>query len=158
VREYDAKHALKVKITHEDGSGDLDQGRLVFIDNAVNASTGTVMFKASLPNKQEQLWPGQYVGVTLQLTVDPKAVVVPQGAVLTGQEGNYVYVVRDGKAEQQAIQVDRQVGDLAVVASGLKGGEMVVAHVPRNLRPGMPVTATPATPEPKPEITMPGAQ
>lgn len=158
VRRFQGLHGIRAVITREDGSGKLDEGQLVFIDNAVNAGTGTVMFKASLPNRQEQLWPGQYVGVTLQLTVDPKAVVVPQGAVLTGQDGNYVYVVRNGKAEQQAIQVDRQVGELAVVASGLKGGETVVARVPRNLRPGMPVTAAPAAPEPQAEITMPGSR
>ena len=156
VRDYDARHALKVQITHEDGSGDLDQGRLVFIDNAVNTSTGTVMFKASLPNKQEQLWPGQYVGVTLQLALQQDAVVVPQSAVLTGQSGNYVYVVKDGVAQQQAIKVDRQMGDVAVVSAGLKGGEQLVTAVPRNLRPGTHVTPSPAGSEAKPEINIPG--
>ena len=157
VREYDARHALKVQITHEDGSGDLDQGRLVFIDNAVNTSTGTVMFKASLPNRQEQLWPGQYVGVTLQLALQQDAVVVPQSAVLTGQQGNYVYMVKDGVAEQRPIKVDRVMGDVAVVSAGLKGGEQLVTAVPRNLRPGLHVTAAPAGGEPKAEITVPGA-
>jgi len=157
VREYDARRPLKVEITHEDGSGDLDQGRLVFIDNAVNTSTGTVMFKASLPNKQEQLWPGQYVGVTLQLALQQDAVVVPQSAVLTGQQGNYVYTVKDGVAEQQPIKVDRVMGDLAVVSAGLKGGEQLVTAVPRNLRPGVHVTAAPAGGDAKPEITVPGA-
>ena len=156
VRQYDTRHALKVKITREDGSGDLDQGKLVFIDNAVNTSTGTVMFKASLPNKQEQLWPGQYVGVTLQLALQEDAVVVPQSAVLTGQSGNYVYIVKDGVAQQQAIKVDRQMGDVAVVSAGLKGGEQLVTAVPRNLRPGTHVTPSPAGSEAKPEINIPG--
>jgi RND family efflux transporter MFP subunit len=158
VREYDARHSLKVQITHEDGSGDLDQGRLVFIDNAVNTATGTVMFKAGLPNKQEQLWPGQYVGVTLQLALQQDAVVVPQSAVLTGQSGNYVYVVKDGVAEQRAIKVDRVLGDVAVVSAGLKGSEQLVTAVPRNLRPGTHVTASPPGSEAKPEINVPGAQ
>lgn len=156
VRDYDARHALKVQITQEDGTGDLDQGKLVFIDNAVNTSTGTVMFKASLPNRREQLWPGQYVGVTLQLALQQDAVVIPQSAVLTGQQGNYVYVVKDGIADQQAIKVDRLVGDVAVVSSGLKGGERLVTAVPRNLRPGIHVTAAPPNSEPKPEINVPG--
>ncbi|HEV2333050.1 MAG TPA: efflux RND transporter periplasmic adaptor subunit [Gammaproteobacteria bacterium] len=158
IREYDAKHALKVLITREDGSGNLDQGSLVFIDNAINTSTGTVMFKASLPNQHEQLWPGQYVGVTLQLAVQADAVVVPQSAVLTGQDGNYVYLVEDGKAEQQDIKIDRQIGDLAVVSSGLKGGETLIIRVPRNLRAGMTVTAGTDEAPPAPIVSLPGTQ
>jgi len=84
IRDYQGRHAIKVIITHEDGSGSLDQGSLVFIDNAINNSTGTVMLKASLPNQHEQLWPGQYVGVTVQRALQADAVVVPQSAVLTG--------------------------------------------------------------------------
>lgn len=157
IREYDARHTLSVAITREDGSGSLDQGRLVFIDNAVNTNTGTVLFKAQLPNRQEQLWPGQYVGVTLQLALQARAVVVPQGAVLTGQHGNYLYVVNDGVAEQRDITVDRQMGGLAVIAAGLKGGEQIVLAVPRNLRPGSHVTPDANGPPPAAEITIPGA-
>jgi RND family efflux transporter MFP subunit len=156
VREYEAKHNLKVTVTREDGSGHLDDGKLVFIDNAVNTVTGTVMFKASLPNKQEQLWPGQYVGVTLQLALQQDAVVVPQSAVLTGQQGNYLYVVKDGVAQPQDVKVDRQIGDLAVISSGLKGDEKIVTEVPRNLRPGLHVTASPNNDQSKPEINVPG--
>ena len=155
VREYDAKHSLKVSVTREDGSGHLDDGKLVFIDNAVNSITGTVMFKASLPNRQEQLWPGQYVGVTLQLSLQQDAVVVPQSAVLTGQQGNYIYVVTDGVAQPANIKVDRQIGDLAVISAGLKGDEYIVTEVPRNLRPGLHVTAAPPD-QSKPEINVPG--
>jgi len=155
VREYDTKHTLKVTVTREDGSGHLDDGKLVFIDNAVNSVTGTVMFKAGLPNRQEQLWPGQYVGVTLQLSLQQNAVVVPQSAVLTGQQGNYVYVVKDGVAQLQDVKVDRQIGDLAVVSAGLKGDERIVTEVPRNLRPGLHVTPAPPD-ESRPEINVPG--
>ena len=158
IRDYQGRHAIKVIITHEDGSGSLDQGSLVFIDNAINNSTGTVMLKASLPNQHEQLWPGQYVGVTVQLALQADAVVVPQSAVLTGQDGNYVYVVQDGKAETQNIKIDRQIGDLAVVSAGLKGGETIVTRVPRNLRPGLHVTQDPVNDVPAAQITVPGAQ
>ena len=147
-----------VLITREDGTGKLDQGDLVFIDNSVNTSTGTVMFKASLPNQHEQLWPGQYVGVTMQLALQANAIVVPQSAVLTGQDGNYVYVVEDGKAEQQNIKVDRQIGDFAVVSAGLKGGEEVVTRVPRNLRPGMNVIPGQDAAAPAPIVSLPGSQ
>lgn len=156
VREYDAKHSLKVTVTREDGSGHLDDGKLVFIDNAVSSVTGTVMFKASLPNRQEQLWPGQYVGVTLQLSLQQNAVVVPQSAVLTGQNGNYLYVVTDGVAQPVNIKVDRQIGDLAVISAGLKGDEKIVTEVPRTLRPGVHVTASPASDDNKPVINVPG--
>lgn len=158
VRDYQAKHPIKVLVTREDGTGSLDQGSLVFIDNAINNSTGTVMLKASVPNQHEQLWPGQYVGITVQLAVQADAVVVPQSAVLTGQDGNYVYVVRDGKAETQGIKVDRQIGDLAVVSAGLKGGEEIVTRVPRNLRPGMTVIAGKDEAPPAPIVSLPNSQ
>jgi multidrug efflux system membrane fusion protein len=77
--------------------------------------------------------------------------------VLTGQQGNYIYVVKDGVAGQQGIKVDRQIGDLAVVASGLKGGERLVAHVPRNLRPGMSVAPGQDEAPPAEDVTMPGS-
>jgi multidrug efflux system membrane fusion protein len=158
VRQFQGQQGIKIGITHEDGSGDLDQGTLVFIDNTINPNTGTVMLKASLPNQAEQLWPGQYVGVNMQLTVEPAAVVVPQSAVQTGQNGNYVYLLKDGKAAQQPIVVDRQVGDLAVISKGLKGGEQVVLLVPRNLRPGMPITTDNNSPAPAAEVALPTAQ
>ena len=158
IRDYQAKHGIKVIITREDGSGDLDQGSLVFIDNTINASTGTVMLKASLPNQHEQLWPGQYVGVSVQLAVQADAVVVPQSAVLTGQDGNYVYAVVDGKAEERAVKVDRQIGDLAVVSSGLKGGEEIITLVPRTLREGMHVSASADQSPPAPVVNLPNSQ
>lgn len=158
IREYQAKHSIKVIITREDGSGDLDEGSLVFIDNAINTSTGTVMLKASLPNKHEQLWPGQYVGVTVQLAVQQDAVVIPQSAVLTGQDGNYVYIVEDGKAVQRAVKVDRQIGDMAVVSSGLKGGEQVITLVPRTLREGMHVSPGENQAPPAPVVSLPASR
>ncbi len=155
VREYQAKHPVKVVIKHENGDGELDDGGLVFIDNAINNSTGTVMLKASVPNQHEQLWPGQYVGVTVQLAVQADAVVVPQSAVQTGQDGNFVYLVQAGKAETQDIKVDRQIGDLAVISAGLKGGEQVITLVPRNLRPDMKVVPLGAITTPPPTVQLP---
>jgi RND family efflux transporter MFP subunit len=139
LRRYQAQHSIHIFITNEDGSGDLGQGELVFIDNTVNTDTGTVQLKARVPNAHEQLWPGQYVGVRTQFTVQPDAVVVPLSAIQTGQSGNFVYVVEQDKAEIRTVQVDRQMDDLAVIASGLKAGEAVVTHTPRNLRPGVRV-------------------
>jgi multidrug efflux system membrane fusion protein len=139
LRQYQAQHSIRVRISSEDGSVMLDEGTLVFIDNTVNASSGTVTLKARLANEQEQLWPGQYVGVSVQLTLEPRAVVVPQTAVQTGQDRSYVYVVAGDTARAQDITVDRQVGDLAVISAGLAGDERVVRRSPRNLRSGMKV-------------------
>lgn len=141
LQRYQKQRGIRIFVTREDGSGELGEGELVFIDNAVNADTGTVTLKARLRNEREQLWPGQYVGVRMQLTVENDAVVVPQTALQTGQEGNFVYVVEQGKAAMRPVKVDRQVKDLAVITSGLKAGEMVVTRAPRNLRPGASVSS-----------------
>jgi len=148
LRRYQAQHSIRIFVTHEDGGGDLGEGELVFVDNAVNTDTGTVLLKARLRNEHEQLWPGQYVGVRTQFAIQRDAVVVPQSAVQTGQNGNFVYVVEQGSAAIRAVQVDRQVDELAVIASGLKAGETVVARAPRNLRPGLKVVSAEAPGKP----------
>jgi RND family efflux transporter MFP subunit len=158
VRRYRAEGRIGVTITSDDGTAELDTGKLVFIDNAVNSSAGTVTLKAQCPNDHEQLWPGQYVGVTLQLTSEPHAVVVDDTAIQVGQRGSFVYLVVDGKAQARDITVDRQVGELAVVSSGLIGGEHVVSRVPRNLRSGMLVASAAAAPVPPAEVTLPASQ
>ncbi len=158
VRRYRAEGWIKVTITTDDGTTELDTGKLVFVDNAVNSSAGTVTLKAQSPNAREQLWPGQYVGVTLQLTSEPNAVVLDDTAIQVGQRGRFVYLVVDGKAQAHDITVDRQIGDLAVVSSGLIGGEQVVARVPRNLRSGMSVASAAAAPVPSAEVTLPASQ
>lgn len=139
VRRYDAAQSIRVLITHEDGSGDLAHGKLVFIDNTVNTDTGTVMLKAEMPNRHVQLWPGQYVGVTVQLAIQPDALVIPDSAVQAGQNGNFVYTVVGNKAVIVPVTQDRQIGDLAVISKGLKVGEVVVTHVPRTLKNGVSV-------------------
>jgi RND family efflux transporter MFP subunit len=144
LRRYQAQHSIRIFITREDGSGDLGEGELVFIDNTVDTATGTVLLKARADNAHEQLWPGQYVGVRTQFAMQPDAVVVPETAVQTGQSGNFVYVIEQGGAAIRPVRVDRQVGDLAVIASGLKAGETVVTRVPRNLRPGGKVVSAAA--------------
>ena len=97
------------------------------------------MLKARVPNNNESLWPGQFVAVRLLLTVEPKAVVVPEMAIQNGQQGAFVYVADEGKARIQPVTIARQVDNLTVIASGLEGGEMVITEFPRNLVPGMPL-------------------
>lgn len=140
IRKYDAEHSIEVFISNEDGSGSRGQGKLVFIDNTVNTATGTVLFKAEVPNRDIQLWPGEYVGVNTRLAIQANAVTIPDSAIQSGQAGNFVYEVVDGVTKVQNITVNRVIGSVAVVGSGLKGGERVVTQVPRSMRPGLPVT------------------
>jgi RND family efflux transporter MFP subunit len=142
VRQYQAQRAIKVNITDDKGASNLDQGSLVFIDNGVNPNTGTITLKAQLPNSHEQLWPGQYVTVNLEVTVEPKAIVVPQTSIQTGQNGNFVYIVEQGQVAVRDVLVDRQMGNLAVLSQGLLGSEQVIVRAPRDLRVGTKVTAS----------------
>jgi multidrug efflux system membrane fusion protein len=150
VRKFRAEHAIGVTVKGDDGS-DLDRGVLVFIDNRINESNGSVVLKARFPNVREQLWPGQSARVTLQLAVQPHAVVVEQGAVQNGQKGSFVYLVAEGQARVRDVSIDRQAGDLSVISQGLQGGERVISKVPRNLRPGSRVSPAPVSASSQPD-------
>jgi len=103
------------------------EGVLSFMDNAVDTTTGTVLLKARFPNRDGALWPGEFVEITLILDVQSDAVVVPAQAVMTGQQGTYIFVVNgDGTAEQRAVTVTRTVDSIAVLAERLAPGTLVV--------------------------------
>ena len=120
----------------------LAEGALAFIDNRVDRATGTVQLKATFPNADGQLWPGQFVDVVLTLGVDPSAVVVPTAAVKVGQEGRHVFVVRpDRTVELRPVTVAREVGQEAVIAQGVRAGETVVTEGQLRLVPGAHVEA-----------------
>ncbi|HZP68065.1 MAG TPA: efflux RND transporter periplasmic adaptor subunit [Rudaea sp.] len=156
VRHYQRENGIRVVLKTEDGRRELDRGELAFVDNTINAGAGTVMLKAQCPNADDQLWPGQYVRVDLELTVEPHAVVVDRSAVNEGQNGSFVYVVAEGRALVREVSIDRQVDELAVISAGLVGGERVVSRVPRNLRPGMRIAiATPGRTLPA-AVNLPG--
>ncbi len=124
------------------------QGSLTFIDNAVDPTTGTIELKATFPNRDQALWPGQFVNVTLDLTVEENAVVAPSPAVQSGQEGDYVFVVKDdGTVESREVEVSRTVGQRAVIAKGLSGGETVVTDGQLRLVPGAAVEVLPEGPD-----------
>ena len=102
-------------------------GRITFIDNSVDSTTGQIRIKASFPNTDHRLWPGQFANVNVLLSTEPNAVVVPTTAVQTGQQGNYVFVVKpDMTAELRVIELERQNADAAIIAKGLTPGETVV--------------------------------
>jgi len=127
VKRYSAAGALVV-LAAPAGHGDsVYQGELTFIDNSVNAATGTILLKATFVNPDQALWPGQFVNTTLQLTSQPHALVVPSQALQTGQEGQYVFVLRnDQTVEYRPVTVSRTMGGEAVVAEGVHAGENVV--------------------------------
>jgi membrane fusion protein, multidrug efflux system len=117
-------------------------GRLTFIDNAVDATTGTIKLKATFDNIGKHLWPGQFVEATLFLSLDPNAIVVPSLAVQAGQAGSYVFVVdADSKVEMRPVSVARTEGDESVIGTGLKAGEVVVTDGHLRLTPGARVTS-----------------
>lgn len=123
-------------------------GTLQFIDNALDASAGTVALKARFDNGDEKLWPGEFYAVRITLRVDEDAVVVPESAVQQGQAGPFVYVLQGGVATLRPVQVDRTLDGSAVVAKGLVAGETVLSAVPNNLRSGTAVQVAPAASSP----------
>ncbi len=123
-------------------------GTLSFIDNAVDTATGTVVLKATFPNRDGRLWAGEFLATSLQLYVEQNALVVPTQAVTTGQRGAYVYVVgATGTAQQRPVLVERVAGNSAIIASGLNDGEQVVTDGQSRLTPGakVAVRAAPGT-------------
>ena len=126
------------------GSEDVSavNGRLTFIDNSVDATTGTIKLKATFDNAGHGLWPGQFVEVTLMLSADPKAIVVPSLAVQAGQQGPYVFVVNgESRVEMRPVSVARIEGDESVIGTGLQAGEVVVTDGHLRLTPGARVTS-----------------
>ena len=127
-----------VKATLPDGKKVLT-GRLNFVDSVVDAATGTVKVKARFDNKDNTLWPGAYVKVSLPLRTLDEAVTVPTVSVIQSARGPVVYVVEDGKAAPRPVKVLDIQGEVAAV-SGVNEGDKVVVNGRQNLRPGTPVT------------------
>jgi multidrug efflux system membrane fusion protein len=119
-------------------SSSLSEGGVVsFIDNAVDPTTGTIKLKGTFANADHALWPGLFVQVTLVLSTEPNAVVVPAAAVQTSQAGQYVFVVKaDRTVEMRNVKVGRQLGEEMVIAQGLGAGEEVVTDGHLRLTPG----------------------
>ncbi len=119
-------------------------GTLDFLDNAVDSLTGTIALKAQFANRDSRLWPGALVRVQLDLSVDRGALVVPSNAVVTGQQGSYVYVVDSGVAHIRTVTLQRQSDSIAVLTGGVKPGEQVVIDGQLRLTDGAAVQVLPA--------------
>jgi multidrug efflux system membrane fusion protein len=136
VRKHNAQAPLRVDVISADPSAPQAIGRLAFIDNAVDPSTGTIRLRAQFDNEAAVLWPGQFVNVSLQLYEQADAIVIPAQAVQNGPDGTYVYVVGDDMlAQMRPIKVQRTDVDRTVVAAGLAKGERVVTRGQLRLGP-----------------------
>jgi len=136
IRKYQAQAPLHVEAILADPAAAPIAGRLVFIDNAVDPSTGTIRLRGEFANNDAALWPGQFVNVSVRLYDQADAIVIPSQAVQSGPQGQYVYVVGDDMvADVRPITVQEMAGDRAVVARGLNGGERVVTRGQLRLGP-----------------------
>ncbi len=139
IKKFDTRAKLKVEAGAPGQPASL--GSLDFVDNAVDTNTGTIKLKGLFTNAERRLWPGQFVNVVLTLTTQSGAVVVPSQAVQTGQDGQYIFVIKpDRTAESRAVILDRTVEGEAVIAKGIAPGEIVVTDGQMRLTSGAKVS------------------
>ncbi len=141
IKKYMAMGSLTVRARPQDAdTEDEERGALTFVDNTVDITTGTIKLKGTFPNSDHKLWPGQFVRVTLRLTTQQNAVVVPNQAIQTGQTGAFIYVVKQDKTvETRPVVTGARVGQDMVVNEGLNVGETVVIEGQLRLAPGSKV-------------------
>jgi multidrug efflux system membrane fusion protein len=140
IRGFMASGKLPVQAVLQDAPGAVATGELTFVDNAVDQQTGTIRLRATFPNHDRALWPGQFVSVTLVLRQQRDAIVIPTQALQNGPHGQYVYVVKpDMSAEMRSVTVDRTDGSEAIIANGVQDGETVVTSGQIRVTPGAKV-------------------
>ena len=142
IKTYRARGSVKVEAML-DGGRKAIVGAVTFMNNTVDATTGTIQFKATFPNADHALWPGQFVDVAVTLTTE-NALVVPAQAVQTGQKGPYVFVVKaDSTVEARVVKVGRRLPREVTIDDGVKAGERIVTDGQLRLVPGARVDAKP---------------
>jgi len=147
IRKYAAAGPLRVQVAATGDSATIYEGTLTLIDNAVNQDTGTILLKATFPNQDESLWPGQFVNVSLILTTWRDAVIVPAAAVQKGQQGDYVFVIKpDQSVAMQPVDVTLRLDDSVVIGHGVRAGDRVVTDGQLRLSPGAKVSLKGAQP------------
>jgi len=128
VRQRFSAGQLKV-LAYPKGQSDAVEGQLTFIDNGVDTTTGMLKLKGTFQNRDRRLWPGEFVDVALVLATQKNALVVPTKAIQTGQQGEYVYVVRaDSTAESRLVKTAGAYQNLTLISDGLKAGEQVIVN------------------------------
>lgn len=146
IRKYKAAGTLRVEAFPQDRNPEPAVGDLSFIGNAVDAATGTIQLKGTFANADRRLWPGQFVNVVLTLTTRTGAVVVPSQAIQTGQQGQYLFVVKpDLTVEARPVAAGQAIGGETIVEKGVQAGEQVVTDGHLRLVPGARVEAKQGT-------------
>src|SRR5207247_5110549 len=136
------RNRLPVVVSPSKQDTSFSAGELTFVDNSVDTATGTVLLKAEFPNRDNALWPGEFLNVRLQLYVEDSALVVPSQAVMTGQQGTYLFIVnQDGTARSQPVTVERTAGQYAILTrgAGVQVGEQIVTDGQLRLTAGAAV-------------------
>jgi multidrug efflux system membrane fusion protein len=147
IRKHSASKKLQVEASFPQSDERPEKGTVSFVDNTVDTSTGTIRLKGTFANRERKLWPGQFVNVVLTLTEEPNVIVVPSQAIQTGQEGQYVFVVKpDLTVESRQVVAGRTINGETVVQKGLQSDERVVTDGQVRLYPGAKVEVK--TPEP----------
>ncbi len=160
IKRYSSQGKLRVQAYIPNDAQGPATGWLSFIDNTVDQGTGTIKLKGEFANADRRLWPGQFVDVVLTLAQQPKAIVVPSQAILNGQQGQFVFVIkRDMTVEARPVTIDRSTDGQAVITKGLAAGEQVVTDGQLRLVPGVskvelkqvvaPATSAPETAVPR---------
>ena len=140
IKKYMSRGKLSVQAFVTKNEKHPEEGTLTFVNNAVDVVTGTIKLKGTFVNKEKRLWPGQFVDVVLTLTVQPNAIVIPSQAVQTGQQGQYVFVIRkDLTVELRSVVILRIINNEVVIEKGLQVGETVVTDGQIRLVPGAKV-------------------
>ena len=150
-----APNKAKVELVLPDGSTYGQAGTLDFSDTTVDPSTGAISLRGIVPNPDHSLLPGMYVTVRVTFGELNNAFRIPQAAVLRDVKGPYVYVVKDGKAQQKRITADAQQGDSWIVTAGIDDGDAVVVSGVQKVKPDGPAKAVPWQPA-KPGEPAPG--
>ncbi|WP_341530833.1 efflux RND transporter periplasmic adaptor subunit [Nostoc sp. UHCC 0302] len=144
LKKYSTRGKLEVNALPPKDAGRPVRGELTFVDSGLNTQTGTIQLKGTFANTDERLVPGQFVNVVLKLTEEPNAITVPSQAVQSGQQGQFVYVIKaDKTAEMRPVTVGDTVESETVIRQGLKPGEQVVTDGQFNLVPGATVQVKP---------------
>ncbi|HYM24198.1 MAG TPA: efflux RND transporter periplasmic adaptor subunit [Vicinamibacterales bacterium] len=141
VKKHMTDNTLQVTAIPQDNDAQPAVGHLTFVENAVDTTTDTIKLKATFENPDRRMWPGQFARVSLRLTTITNATVVPTQAVQTGQDGQYVFVVKgDNTVEQRTVTPGQHVDQDTVIEKGLQPGEVVVTEGQLRLENGSKVT------------------
>jgi multidrug efflux system membrane fusion protein len=146
VRAAMARGHIEVSALDPDNRKVLSKGKLLLIDNSIDASTATIRLKAMFDNADDRLWPGEFVNSRLLLEIRKNAITIPTVAVQRGPQGLFAWVISNKQtAEPRPLQIGPVSGDRTIVLNGLDEGEKVVIEGQYRLQSGARVAATPAS-------------